>query len=81
MVEASIKKRVEMAKLSPVKRKKLIQNLRQCGFDGPYSGGNHSFMKRELMKVRIPNTDIAPELLRRILKQAGISEKEWEKLG
>jgi len=67
-----------VTKLSAVKRKQLIKNLRKHGFDGPYSGGNHSFMKLGSLKVRVPNTDIGPELLRRILKQAGISEKDWE---
>ena len=66
--------------LGPTKRKQLVKNLRHKGFDGPYSGGNHSFMRRGTLKVRIPNTDIDSGLLRRILRQAEISEEEWEKL-
>lgn len=69
-----------MPKLGPIKRKQLIKCLRQLGFDGPYGGGNHSFMRRGPLKVRVPNTDIDIQLLRRILKQVGISEAEWEKL-
>ena len=69
-----------MPKLGPTKRKQLVKNLRHEGFDGPYSGGKHSFMRRGTLTVRIPNTDIDAGLLRRILRQAEISEEEWEKL-
>ena len=69
-----------MPKLGPIKQKQLIKYLRQEGFDGPYGGGNHSFMKRGALKVHVPNTDVGIGLLRRILRQMGISEAEWEKL-
>lgn len=72
-----------MPKLGPIKRKHLIAYLRQLGFDGPFPGGNHSYMKRENMKVWIPNpheADIGTNFLKKILKQAGISESEWEEL-
>ncbi len=32
-----------MPQFGPVRRSKLIQNLRELGFDGPYSGGNHQY--------------------------------------
>lgn len=69
-----------MPKLGPIKRKQLVKYLRQQGFDGPFGGGKHSFMKRGAFKVRVPNTDIDRELLRQILRQVGISEKDWEGL-
>ena len=69
-----------MPKLGPIKRKQFIRYLRRQGFDGPYRGGSHSLMKRDALKVRIPNTDVDRELLRRILRQIGISEDEWERL-
>ncbi len=69
-----------MPKLGPIKKKQLIKYLRVLGFDGPYSGGNHSYMKRGQLKVHVPNTDVGVGLLRRILKQAGIPEDEWDKL-
>jgi predicted RNA binding protein YcfA (HicA-like mRNA interferase family) len=69
-----------MPKLGPIKRKELIHFMRQLGFDGPYGAAKHSFVKRGALKIRIPNTDIDRQLLRRILRQAGISEEEWEKL-
>ncbi|NOT47028.1 MAG: type II toxin-antitoxin system HicA family toxin [Acidobacteria bacterium] len=72
-----------MPKLGPIKHKQLIKNLRQLGFDGPFAGGNHSYLKRGNLKVWIPNpheSNIGPHFLRKILKQAGISESEWEAL-
>ncbi|HEY7091868.1 MAG TPA: type II toxin-antitoxin system HicA family toxin [Ktedonobacterales bacterium] len=70
-----------MPKLGPIKRRELIAGLARLGFTGPYSGGNHQFMKRGALKLRIPNphqSDISLPLLRRILQQAGVSEAEWE---
>ena len=72
-----------MPKLAPIKRKDLIYYLSQLGFDGPFSGGNHEFMKKDALKVRIPNphqSDIGKNLLLNILKQAGIERKVWEDL-
>jgi predicted RNA binding protein YcfA (HicA-like mRNA interferase family) len=65
----------------PVPRRKLIQGLRTLGFDGPYSGGRHQFLVRGDVVVTIPNPhgrDISLELLSRVLRQAGVSRKEWE---
>lgn len=69
-----------MPKIGPTKRKDLIKGLRKFRFDGPFAGRKHSFMKREALKVRVPNTDVDASLLRKILRQAGISEKDWERL-
>jgi predicted RNA binding protein YcfA (HicA-like mRNA interferase family) len=72
-----------MPTFGPVKRKDLIRYLKQFGFEGPYSGGKHSFMIREENTIRVPNPhqgDIGKELLDRILRQAGISKQEWERL-
>jgi len=33
-----------MPPFGPVKRRDLIRNLRELGFEGPYSGGRHEFM-------------------------------------
>ncbi|MDI3542906.1 MAG: hypothetical protein PWP57_509 [Candidatus Atribacteria bacterium] len=44
-------------------------------------GGRHSFMCRGQLKLRIPNPhkgDISISLLKEILRQAGISENEWD---
>ena len=72
-----------MPTLGPVKRRKLIYNLSKLGFQGPFSGGKHQFMVKDDCTVRIPNphrSDIGKDLLIRILKQAGISRANWEKL-
>ena len=66
--------------MKPVKRRELIRRLRLLGFKGPYSGGRHQFMKKNKLKLRIPNPhsgDIGQQLLKLILSQAGIEEKQW----
>ena len=69
--------------LKPVSLKKLVRNLRQLGFDGPYSGGRHLFMIKGVLKLHVPNPhkgDISRGLLAEILRQAGISTERWNKL-
>ena len=66
----------------PVSRRQLIAALRRLGFQGPYSGGKHEFMVRGDRVLTIPNPhrgDIGIELLAVILRQAGITRKEWER--
>jgi predicted RNA binding protein YcfA (HicA-like mRNA interferase family) len=66
-----------------LKRKDLIRYLKQLGFDGPYSGTKHQFMIEGDTKLIIPNPhqgDISKNLLAEILRQAGISREDWEKL-
>jgi len=72
-----------MPAFGPVKRSALIRYLWKCGFDGPYSGGKHPFMLKGNLTLTIPNPhqkDIGRDFLSRILRQAGISKEEWEKL-
>ncbi|CUU36800.1 MAG: type II toxin-antitoxin system HicA family toxin [Armatimonadetes bacterium] len=72
-----------MPVFGPISRADLIRYLRQLGFEGPYSGGKHQYMRRGDRTVRLPNPhqgDIGRELLARILKQAGVSREEWESL-
>lgn len=60
--------------------KKLVQKFRHFGFDGPYAGGRHLFMKKNGFKIIIPNPhegDISKNLLSEILRQAGISADDW----
>jgi len=69
--------------MKPVSRKELIRRLRLFGFTGPFSGGRHQFMIKGQLKLRIPNPhsgDISVTLLKLILKQAGISKKEWDEV-
>ncbi len=61
--------------------RKLVQKFKDLGFDGTYSGGRHLFMVKGGLKVRIPNPhrgDISKHLVAEILRQAGISKKDWD---
>ncbi len=72
-----------MPKFGAVKRRKLIRCLKHLGFEGPFTGGKHQFMVRGDVAVRMPNPhqgDIGKDLLSRILRQAGVSRDEWERL-
>ena len=69
-----------MTKLRAISRSKLIKRFQELGFEGPFSGGRHFFMSRGEIDVRIPNPhegDISIDLLARILKQAGVTRREW----
>lgn len=71
-----------MPRLGPLSRKDLIFRLRQLGFDGPYSGAKHQFMKKGDVTITVPNPhrgDIGVEFVTRILRQAGIQKSDWEK--
>lgn len=72
-----------MPVFGPIKRKDLIDYLRQLGFEGPYSGGKHQYLVKGQLRIAIPNPhqgEIGRELLARILRQAGIEREEWERL-
>lgn len=67
----------------PIKRDDLIRALRSAGFIGPLYGRKHQVMRRGDITVRIPNphrNDIGRELLSRVLRDAGVSREEWERL-
>jgi hypothetical protein len=62
-------------RLGPVSRAELVRRLRTLGFDGPFRG-----VLRGDLVLTIPNphrTEIGPDLLVRILRQAGVSREEW----
>ena len=63
-------------------RRELIRRFRALGYTGPFSGGRHQFMVRGEKKIRIPNPhgsgEVHISLVKEILRQAGISETEWE---
>jgi predicted RNA binding protein YcfA (HicA-like mRNA interferase family) len=72
-----------MPKYGPISRPELIRYLRRAGFVGPYSGKRHQYMRKESLKVFIPNPhqgDISKGLSAVILREAGISRTEWENL-
>ena len=72
-----------MPHFGPIKRRDLIQALRRAGFTGPVAGGTHEVMSKGSLKVSVPNphrSDIGKNLLAIILREAGISRREWERL-
>ncbi len=69
-----------MPKLNPISWKDLVRRLRKFGFDGPYQQGKHPYMVRGSLVLTVPNPhkkEIGVDLLTRILKQAGVSRKNW----
>lgn len=63
--------------------RKFVQNFQRLGFEGPYSGGKHLFMKKESLKIHIPNKhkgEISVGLVNEILRQAEINKENWDKL-
>ena len=57
-----------------------MARLKALGFSGPYTGGRHQFMVRGSVRLVLPNPhrgEVGVDLLKRILRQAGIEEEEW----
>jgi predicted RNA binding protein YcfA (HicA-like mRNA interferase family) len=57
-----------------------MRRLKALGFEGPFPGGRHQWMRRDGLRVTIPNphgSEIDPGLIRRILRLAGITVDEW----
>jgi predicted RNA binding protein YcfA (HicA-like mRNA interferase family) len=57
-----------------------VARLKALGFSGPYTGGWHQFMVRGSVRLVLPNPhrgEVGVDLLKRILRQAGIEEEEW----
>ena len=44
-----------MPSLTPVTRRELVRKLKTLGFEGPFPGGKHGWMRREGLHVTIPN--------------------------
>ena len=72
-----------MPPFKPIKRIDLIKILKQAGFDGPYTGGKHEFLIKGELRLILPNPhqgEISKDLLSRLIRQAGLTRKEWENL-
>ena len=67
--------------MNPVTQRELIARLRQLGWEGPTYRSDHPFMLKDgHPPLKVPNPhrqDISIDLLSKILKQAGVSRKEW----
>ena len=71
-----------MPKLSPEKPRVVIQKLRRLGFEGPFGGGRHVFMRHPEMRIKISvpvhgGREIPVGTVAAIISQAGISAEEW----
>ena len=72
-----------MPPFGPIKRRDLIRALRAAGYAGPFTKRRHEIMIRGDVSLSIPNPhrgDISTHLLAVILRQAGSSREQWEKL-
>lgn len=71
-----------MPKLGSISHRVLVQRLRTFGFAGPSQENNHPYMTKGNFALTIPNShekEISPDLISRILRQAGIKREEWDK--
>ena len=68
----------------PIKRRELIRRFRALGWQGPEPGHRHMAMRLGERTVPIPNPhgdgELDWTLVKRILAQAGIDPKQWDKL-
>lgn len=74
---------MSVRKTGPVSWDELCKKLSLLGFEGPYQGGKHPYMIKEGLVLTIPNPhkkEIGVDLLKRILKQAGVSREDWERV-
>ena len=69
-----------MPRLAPVSWPEFVRRMNKLGYQGPYPGGKHPFMRRGDVTVIIPNPqqgDISVDLLKRLLRVADITREEW----
>jgi predicted RNA binding protein YcfA (HicA-like mRNA interferase family) len=73
-----------MPQINPIPRKELITKLRKFGFDGPFRATKHQYMIKGNHKIFIPNPhggkDVGIPLLKKIVKQIGITQEEFIKI-
>lgn len=74
-----------MSKLSPLKAQQVFRKLRALGYEGPFPGGRHVLMIHRTTRKVIPvpmhkGKDIKVGLIRKILREAGITPEEWNNL-
>lgn len=72
-----------MPPLKLIKRRDLIYNRKQLGFDGRYSGKRHQFMLKDSLRLTIHNPhqgDVSANFLAKILGQAKVDINDWENL-
>jgi predicted RNA binding protein YcfA (HicA-like mRNA interferase family) len=71
-----------MPRLSPEQPRVVIQKLRRLGFEGPFGGGRHVFMRHPETRIKISvpvhgGRSIQVGTVAAIVKQAGVSVEDW----
>ncbi len=69
-----------MPNLSPLPRRALIKKLKEVGFSGPFPSARHEYMKRDNIKIFIPNPhgkDIGLPIIKKIINQLKLSNQEF----
>ncbi|NPV08550.1 MAG: type II toxin-antitoxin system HicA family toxin [Anaerolineae bacterium] len=71
-----------MPKLSPEPPREVIRKLRALGFEGPYGGGKHLFMRHPDSRLKIPipmhqSRDLPVGTVRAIVRIVGLTVEEW----
>jgi len=59
---------------------RTYSKLNKVGFEGPFAGGKHDYMKRKNFRLTVLNPhskDIDSVLIKEILRQANIDVEEW----
>lgn len=69
----------------PVSRREFVRRLRILGWEGPFPGGRHELMRHPLTRIKVPipnphRGDIDWSLAKRVLAQAGIAPKDYERV-
>ena len=68
-------------KFVPVSWHELTRRLNNQGWDGPFSGKKHPFMRMDGIFLLIPNPhhgeDVSVDLIKKVLKRAGINRDQW----
>lgn len=63
-------------------RIELIRKFRALGYDGPFAGKRHQFMRLGSRKIRIPNPhgsqDISAALVSEIVRQVEVDQADWD---
>ena len=69
-----------MTKISPLSFSELVRKLKFLDFKGPYAGGKHLYMLKNELRLTLPNPhrkEIGVDLIKRLMRQGGITKKEW----
>jgi predicted RNA binding protein YcfA (HicA-like mRNA interferase family) len=74
-----------MSKLHPEKPDAVIRKLRALGYEGPFPGGRHVFMRHPQKKHKVPvpyhkGRDIPKGTIREIIKELGVTVGKWNGL-